>query len=575
MLKPTEEIKERIDIVDFIKEYLELRPAGKNYKAVCPFHFEKTPSLIVSPERQIWHCFGCSSGGDIFKFLMLYENIDFAEALKTLADRAGIELKRLSPADEKQFGVLYRANEAAADFFKDQLRASARARDYLKSRKLNEETIGEFEVGFAPQNFEALTLYLLNQGFDLSDILRSGLVLKTDKGKNIDRFRGRIMFPIHNHFGKIAGFSGRLLPELETEGVGKYINSPETPIFNKSRLLYGFFKSKTFIRESKSVLLLEGQMDFLSVWQTGVNWAVATSGTALTPDHLKVLRRLADRVAIGFDSDPAGVLAAERAIDLLNEADFSVSVVDWGKDKDAAEAAVKGRLGEGLKSAKPAVEYLIDRRLSPDLNRLEIKANLRFLLQKIQNIWSPIERAYWLKTLAERSGFKESDLTEEMIKTGAGTIISSPKEKSGEEETGHSSRRELIAFHLLSLIEADRNLSERLESCEKYFPARYELAARVLLGRDKTEDQAVNSLVNLISLRSGLYADYGEEKKKEEFSSLTKELKIAFLMEEKEKVGREIRFLEKENDPLKMSPKLKAFDEISKRIQDIKNENQT
>ncbi len=180
MASPIEEIKERLDIVDVLKGYLELRPAGRNFKAVCPFHAEKTPSLIVSPERQIWHCFGCNSGGDVIKFVSLFENLEFYEALRVLAEKAGVDLKRYTPAEEKQFGVLYEIQRAAADFFKDKLTSSAKALHYLETRKLKTETMEEFELGFAPESFDALTVELLERKFELADIVRSGLAFRTD-----------------------------------------------------------------------------------------------------------------------------------------------------------------------------------------------------------------------------------------------------------------------------------------------------------------------------------------------------------------------------------------------------------
>lgn len=288
----TELIKEKLDIVQFLRGYLNLQPAGKNFKASCPFHKEKTPSFMVSPERQSWHCFGCGLGGDIFGFVMRYENLEFGEALRILAEKAGVELRRLDPAEHKYTGLLFELQNAAKEFYIKALTSTPVVKKYLVGRQLKPETIDEFELGWAPNEPEALSMHFLNRGYAPDDILRAGLAVKTERGLLLDRFRGRIMFPIHNHFGKVVGFTGRLLPQFENENVGKYVNSPETPIFNKSRLLYGFWKSKNSIHDAGSVFLVEGQMDFLASWQAGVKNAVATSGTALTADHLRVLRHL-------------------------------------------------------------------------------------------------------------------------------------------------------------------------------------------------------------------------------------------------------------------------------------------
>ena len=275
-MTPSEQIKEKLDIVEFIKGYLELRPAGRNFKALCPFHGEKTPSFIISPDRQIWHCFGCGEGGDVFKFLMRHENLEFHEALTILAEKAGIELKGISSADARQFGVLYDINNAAAAFFEDHLAASPETLSYLQGRGLNKETISEFGLGLVPAGGDGLVVNLINRGFNINDIVRAGLAIKTERGQYRDRFQRRIMFPIHNHFGKIVGFSGRILPSFEKEEVAKYLNTSETPIFNKSRILYGFWQSKKFIRELETAFLVEGQMDFLLSWQDGVKSVVAS-----------------------------------------------------------------------------------------------------------------------------------------------------------------------------------------------------------------------------------------------------------------------------------------------------------
>ena len=335
----TELIKSRLDIVAFLRGYLTLQPAGRNFKALCPFHKEKTPSFMVSPDRQSWHCFGCGLGGDAFTFVMKYENVEFGEALRILAEKAGVELKHENPAEYRYSGLLYDLNNAAKEFFKRALGAAPVAKEYLKSRGLTQETIETFELGWAPNEPEALAMQLLNSGSAPQDIIQAGLAIKTERGLMLDRFRGRIMFPIHNHTGKTVGFTGRILPSLDKGDAGKYVNSPETPIFQKSKLLYGFWKSKDAIREAKAVVLVEGQMDFLMSWQSGVKNIVASSGTALTADHLIVLHRLADELIINYDSDTAGADAAERAIDLAQASDFSVKIAAMEEFKDAADAA--------------------------------------------------------------------------------------------------------------------------------------------------------------------------------------------------------------------------------------------
>ena len=428
---PVQEIKDRLDIVEFIRSYVQLLPAGKNFRACCPFHKEKTPSFMVSPDRQTWHCFGaCAEGGDIFKFVMKHDNLEFYEALNFLAEKAGVELRKFSPADQRQFGVLYDINDSAKKFFQKQLEFSEEAQDYLISRGLKKvypvgnslpfgETIEEFEIGFAPQGFDNLTVHLINSGHSVADIERAGLNFKSERGGYIDRFRGRIMFPIYNHFGKTIGFSARILPQYDNGETGKYINSPETAIFNKSKVLYGFHKSKNFIKEKKEAVLVEGQMDFLMAWQDGMKNVAATSGTALTPDHLAVLRRLTDKVIFCFDNDEAGLKAAERSIDLAQNRDFSVRLLILEDYKDPADAVKHkpGILEKLAQKAKPAMEFYFDRYLqSADKrgNISDFKNNIRIVLAKIKNLASPIERQHWLHELALKTRVKEETLSEEM-----------------------------------------------------------------------------------------------------------------------------------------------------------------
>ena len=240
MTNVIQEIKEKTDIADFIGSYIKLIPAGRNLKAACPFHEEKTPSFIVSPERQIWHCFGCNSGGDAIKFLMQYENLEFHEAIRILAEKAGVQLTSFNFREQKEIMVLYDLNEKAKNFFRKQLENNKIALEYLRKRGLKSETIDKFELGFSPGG-DSLTVYLVNLGYDMKDIQKAGLIVKTERGTYRDKFYERIIFPIPNPQGKIAGFTGRLLPEKEaaTEAP-KYLNSPETPIFNKSKTSFSF-----------------------------------------------------------------------------------------------------------------------------------------------------------------------------------------------------------------------------------------------------------------------------------------------------------------------------------------------
>ncbi len=571
---PSEEIKEKLDLVEFLKGYIELKPAGRNYKGLCPFHNEKTPSFIVSPERQIWRCFGCGEGGDIFRFLMRYENLEFYEALRVLAEKAGIDIKKGVSADQRQFNTLYEINNTAKDIYKEKLKNSKSAVDYLKSRKLNGETASEFEVGFAPPGFDAVTVELVNQGYRMEDVVRAGLTVKTEKGRYLDRFRNRIMFPIHNHFGKVVGFSGRVMPG-EKEEIAKYLNSPETPIFNKSRVLYGFWQSKKPIRQEQKALLVEGQMDFLMLWQGNVKNVIATSGTSLTQDHLRSLGRVTNNLVLAFDSDEPGLMAAERVIDIGGARDFNVFVLDLGKYKDPAEAAEREPqfLKKAITEAKPAMEYYFDYYLKEDVLKTAAgkKKVIRKVLEKVANLSSGVERVHWLRELSYRVSIPEAELLTE-------TEMLGPEKEEGDEyavQSGNERRKlarpELIAERILHILSNRADLGEFVVSYKEYIPGIYLQIYEAFINKQELAGEA-KEIMNLISL----YPDYDEtfrvgDVRKEELETLLGELEFEHLNIIKERLRREILVAERQGELEVLSKKLKEFDDTTRRMQDIRH----
>ncbi len=582
-MTPIEQIKDKIDIVEFIGSYIQLKPAGKNFKANCPFHSEKTPSFMVSPERQTWHCFGsCNEGGDVFKFLMKHENLEFYEALKILAEKAGVELKKISPTDQKQFGVLYDINESAKKFFQSKLERSDRVKQYLQDRGLTSKTIEEFEIGFAAGGFEDLTLDLINLGYDIKDIERSGLNFKSDRGNYIDRFRNRIMFPIYNHFGKVVGFSGRILPEFDTGEMGKYINSPETLIFNKSRILYGFHKSKNFIHQLNKALLVEGQMDFLMCWQDGIKNVVATSGTALTQDHLKSIKKQTDNIIFSFDNDEAGLKAAERSIDLANSLDFNVKISILKDFKDPAEVVVKnpGLMAKLTEKSQGVMALYFDRYLPKKTNKQQpitdnnfsdIKKNIRIVLAKIKNISSPIEKNHWIKELSQKIDMSEQALIEEMeqIKNPIIPTFSATKEEAIQSQYGNSrTRREMISERIFILFLADGEFKLSIEKNSKYLPPIYQEIFLKISGAEIENNPEINKRIDLLSMKAGVESgNFTEEKLKKEMAELLKQLKQEYCKEKQNDLAKAIKQAENNKDENKLQELLKQFDEISKLLQ--------
>jgi len=341
---PDDDVKERIrnalDIVEVIGERIPLKKAGKNFVARCPFHTEKTPSFNVNPERQIYHCFGCGVGGDVFSFVMEFDKVSFPEALRTLANRAGIALTDQrgvrARAKEEAYDVYYEANGLAREFFVETLndpRKGKPALEYLVRRGLSTETIRKFGIGYAPDSWDGFLSLARMRGIQNDVLVESGLVVKNEQGRLYDRFRGRVAFPIVNQSGRVVGFGART---LDPEGEPKYVNSSESPVYQKGRILYGFFHARDAMRREGWVMIVEGYMDVLSVMQAGIESVVATCGTALTREHGQLLRRHAEKVILVFDGDEAGVRAATRAGDVLLEAgiEASVALLPEGDDPD-------------------------------------------------------------------------------------------------------------------------------------------------------------------------------------------------------------------------------------------------
>ncbi|MDD5547393.1 MAG: DNA primase [Candidatus Pacebacteria bacterium] len=571
-----QQVKEKLDIVDFLKQYMEVKPAGKNFKANCPFHKEKTPSFMISPERQTWHCFGsCSEGGDIIKFLMKYENLEFYDALKILAEKAGIEIRQSGDKDFRAHNILYSIMGSAKDFFKNSLKSSEKVKNYLKERGLKNETIEEFELGLAPDEPDLMTRHLLGLGYNITDLEKAGLILKTERGTYWDRYRGRLIFPIFNHVGKVVGFAGRVLPGAR-EDIAKYVNSPETPIYQKSRILYGFHKTKNDVREEKTAVLVEGYMDFLMAWQDGVKNIVAVSGTALTAEHLKALRRLADEVVLAFDADEAGQAAAERSIDASAAFDFTVKVlvIEDDKFKDPADVAKDkpGFLKELVKNAKPAMDYYFykyftNRFFTENQGIKEKKQNIRVLLSKIKKISSPVERQHWIKELATLTYLDEKVLAEEM------GSIKEDESQEAEASTGTENiskiilRKDLIAQRLLgiALNGTNEEFKKQLEKEIEYLPEHY----RDILSGNKKAD--LEDIMGLIGLRFSMEnADIAEQELKREFQALLIELKMEYLKEEQKKSRELMHKLDEKGDKEAYEKETKRFDSISREIHNLK-----
>lgn len=440
-----EEVKSKVDIVEVISSYIPLKKTGRNYSALCPFHGEKTPSFMVSAERQAFKCFGCGEGGDVFTFVEKMENWDFRETLVELAKKAGVELKSFAPTQSsKQREKIIEINKLTAKFYSHILTKhplGEKARKYLLGRGIGASLREKYRLGYAPGGWENLLGFLVKRKQDLSDVVASGLVVGRSSGSKqgfYDRFRDRIIFPIADSRGTILGFSGRVLNVEAKEA--KYVNTPETPVFNKGSILFGLDVAREAIRERKYVVLVEGEFDAISLYGMGVKNVVASKGTALTDKQVATIARICENVALCFDTDLAGDAAARRGIEMLDHAGVNVKVVNLGKYKDPDEFVRKDPSGfkKALKLAVNVYDYLVDSAaLRFDLTSPIGKKKFgREILPMLGGIGDEIVRAYYMtkvsgllnldvgliSTAVER-GAPEVDVTSESGEVKSGGLL--------------------------------------------------------------------------------------------------------------------------------------------------------
>lgn len=423
MNSAVDEIKDKLQIEDLVSQYVQLKKVGRSLKGLCPFHSEKTPSFVVSPERGIAYCFGCNKGGDIFKFVQEVENVDFVDALKILAERTGVKLesyKQETRVSSDQKEQLIQLHDLAVQFYQDQLWQTddgAKVLQYLHARGLTDESIKLFKVGFAPDSYEKTFTYLLNKGFTRNMLVSAGLAMtkETTVEKIYDKFRGRLMFPITDSLGRVVGFGGRALSK---EQEPKYLNSPETVIYHKSNVLYGFSYSKVAIKQTEEAMIVEGYMDLIASFQAGVKNVVATSGTALTLKQLRLLKPFVKTVCLAFDMDLAGQEAVKRAYELAQEFDFAIRVLVLPEGKDAAEyVKLPGAdLVKVLKSSPTFGDYFY-KKLLDSYGTADMSAKKRILqdfLPFFNDLKSNVEKDGYVRRLATDLDLKEVQIYDEI-----------------------------------------------------------------------------------------------------------------------------------------------------------------
>ena len=468
-----EQIAAGNDIVDVIGSYFPLKRAGSNFKALCPFHQEKTPSFTVSPSRQTFHCFGCSAGGSIFRFVMEYEHVDFPAAVRKLAARAGITIveERGAADEDRQYETrrkLLKLHAEAAEWFHENLtkrEIGESARKYLKQRGITSEIAKRWQLGYAPDEWDALGSWARGEGYDTRELVASGLIKTKDDEQtsnlnpqtSYDRFRGRIIFPICNREGEVIAFSGRLLKEQE--GAAKYLNSPETPLFRKGNVLFGLHKSKRALIEANCAIVCEGQLDLISLFEAGITNVVAPQGTAFTENQARILKRFAEEVVLCFDSDAAGAKAAERSLDALLENDFIVRVVELppGEDPDSlVRREGKEQFEKRVASARDFFDYWIQREIaSIDLSSTGAKIQAaRNLAATVSRVHDPVLRGEVISKASARLGVAPADFASLLTKQArvpGGRADSSTIETRAAASPPH----DIVMLCLLALRDAD------------------------------------------------------------------------------------------------------------------------
>jgi DNA primase len=463
-----EQIAAANDIVEVIGSYFPLKRAGSTFKALCPFHQEKTPSFTVSPQRQTFHCFGCGVGGSVFRFVMDYEHLDFPAAVRKLAARAGvpvIEERGATGEDDRQHETrrtLLQLHAEATEWFHENLvkgKAGGPARDYLKGRGIDRRIANDWQIGFAPDSWDAFLKWAIDRGYRRPQILQSGLIKPRDEtqpdGDAYDRFRGRIMFPIHNDVGEVIAFSGRVL-EKEAEGA-KYLNSPETALFRKGRVLFGLHKTKRGLIEANCAIVCEGQLDLITIFEAGITNVVAPQGTAFTENQARILKRFVSEVVLCFDADTAGQKAAERSLDALLQNNLIVRVAEMpaGEDPDSMiRNRGKDEFEKRVAGARDFFDSWIEHETAAtDLDSLGAKMQLaRKLAETVARVQDPLMRGEVANKVSARLGVAHSDFERLLTKPNRDRVT---PEESGGETMAPAPRHEVGMLCLLALRHAE------------------------------------------------------------------------------------------------------------------------
>lgn len=573
MATPVEQIKERLDIVDVLSSYITLTRAGINLKARCPFHNEKTPSFFVSPERQGYYCFGCGAKGDMFNFVEQFEGLDFVGALKVLADRAGVILTKESRDAHDAKDPLYNVMEEATVFFEQELKKEKNAQLYLRDRGLSQKTIDSFRLGFVKNDWRTLYDHLKSKGYADQVIEAVGLAKRAD-GRIYDRFRGRIMFPIFDSSGRVIAFSGRLF--IDDGKSAKYLNSPETPLFDKSSVLYGIDRAKNSIRMKNYSILVEGQFDLILAHQSGFTNTVASSGTALADEvmtkesavtNLGMLRRLSNNIVLAYDGDEAGIKATLRAAKIALSLGMDVKVAPMPAGLDPADIMKDNpkNFGEALKAGTHVINFTLDNIKKQITDpRLLGRAIRTEILPLVANLESAVEQAHFIHFLSEKTGIPESAIERDLR-----AVAIEQKEESGVSMTSveiPKDRSELVlekifGFIFLATAKQDKDIDViKIENTLKSILGDEEYAVRFNL-----YDKQKNELIFIAE-------EYAQKVSIEkEINELLYNFEYDYFSEKQRLLSRQLKAASDSETEVQL---LSAYTDITKHLEELKGKRQ-
>lgn len=582
-----EEIKNKIDIVEYVGKYVQLKQSGRNFKGLCPFHSEKTPSFMVSPEKQIWHCFGCNDGGDVISFVEKIEGLSFPDAVKELASRAGVTLSQNFSQRKEPTDKFYEINEQVCAFYEKKLHSpeGKKSLDYLKKRGLEDKTIKTFRLGYSPAQGEIIVKELTTLGYAKEDLIKAG-VATNKNGRTIDQFRNRLMFPITNVQGKIIGFSARVLDD----SLPKYINTPETPIYHKSNVLFGFDKAKEQTRKQDHIIIVEGNMDVIFSYQAGVKNVAASSGTALTEAQLDLIKRFTKNIKLSFDVDMAGQNATKRAIELAWERNFNIKVIEVPEGKDPADLVKSDpkKWVNACKKAKYVVDYIFDSTFEKYniTNILDKKKATKELLETISRLPDPVEKEHYLQLLASQIGVSMQALQDALRKRKNAKNIPTKTVGDLTQKTGETKTKVIsLEEHVFSLLLLAPQFADFFFN--KLTPADFGETdlltfAKDLKGlKDSTGDIDVKEWIKTLKIEDQKYvnqlllriedefADATDENIGEEIFNAVLRLRHQNFSKAKTNMSREINKAERDSNKERLNELMSEFNELIERERNV------